>query len=117
MWIHPEGHYGAAMLRVRGADMRPRLSKRWRAVKWVGMGVCIALALGRDVHLFVHRGQEDCVTPFSLVLLLFAVSTAYLFWRDRRYPRAHCQSCGYDLTGNTSGVCPECGQAVTMVEP
>jgi hypothetical protein len=24
-----------------------------------------------------------------------------------------CRSCGYDLTGNTSGVCPECGAKVT----
>ena len=23
----------------------------------------------------------------------------------------HCAACGYDLTGNVSGVCPECGQA------
>lgn len=23
-----------------------------------------------------------------------------------------CLSCGYDLTGNQSGVCPECGQAI-----
>ena len=23
-----------------------------------------------------------------------------------------CMSCGYDLTGNQSGVCPECGQAI-----
>ena len=21
----------------------------------------------------------------------------------------HCRKCGYDLTGNTSGICPECG--------
>lgn len=25
------------------------------------------------------------------------------------FPPGHCQSCGYDLTGNVSGVCPECG--------
>ncbi len=24
-------------------------------------------------------------------------------------PPSHCASCGYDLTGNESGVCPECG--------
>lgn len=24
----------------------------------------------------------------------------------------HCQKCGYDLTGNVSGVCPECGTPV-----
>lgn len=25
------------------------------------------------------------------------------------YPSGFCQNCGYDLTGNVSGVCPECG--------
>lgn len=29
-------------------------------------------------------------------------------WRRRR--RGRCVKCGYDLTGNVSGVCPECGQ-------
>jgi len=34
----------------------------------------------------------------------------------RRQPLAagHCQTCGYNLTGNVSGVCPECGE--TMAE-
>lgn len=27
-------------------------------------------------------------------------------------PAGHCQHCGYDLTGNTSGVCPECGEQI-----
>lgn len=26
-----------------------------------------------------------------------------------RYPSGHCQNCGYSLTGNVSGRCPECG--------
>jgi predicted Zn-ribbon and HTH transcriptional regulator len=25
-----------------------------------------------------------------------------------------CQKCGYDLTGNVSGRCPECGEAVKL---
>ena len=29
--------------------------------------------------------------------------------RAQRLDGGHCQSCGYDLTGNVSGVCPECG--------
>ncbi len=27
------------------------------------------------------------------------------------YPIGHCHKCGYDLTGNESGRCPECGDA------
>jgi hypothetical protein len=27
----------------------------------------------------------------------------------RRAEAGHCPACGYDLTGNVSGVCPECG--------
>jgi hypothetical protein len=30
----------------------------------------------------------------------------------RRPGRGHCRKCFYDLTGNVSGVCPECGTAV-----
>jgi len=48
-----------------------------------------------------------------LPLALFGVPTAYLWYRDRRrFPPGHCPSCGYNLTGNQSGVCPECGNAV-----
>jgi hypothetical protein len=35
------------------------------------------------------------------------------FWKRRRNARG-CLGCGYDLTGNISGVCPECGAAVMM---
>ncbi|MCP4590376.1 MAG: hypothetical protein GY842_06515 [bacterium] len=31
-------------------------------------------------------------------------------WQRRR--KGLCLKCGYDLTGNTSGVCPECGNGV-----
>ena len=35
---------------------------------------------------------------------------ATLLWHlDRRRPPGACEKCGYDLSGNTTGVCPECG--------
>ena len=36
--------------------------------------------------------------------------------RNRRYPNGSCQSCGYNLTGNESGKCPECGTNVDQAE-
>lgn len=32
--------------------------------------------------------------------------------RQRRARLKQCLECGYDLTGNVSGVCPECGTPV-----
>ena len=51
--------------------------------------------------------------PLWIPFLLVTVPTAFLFWHDRRrIPPGHCQKCRYDLTGNTSGVCPECGERI-----
>ena len=46
-----------------------------------------------------------------LPILIVALTTCYRFWLDRRrIPPGHCRKCGYNLTGNMSGVCPECGE-------
>ena len=60
------------------------------------------------------RRYSLLVLPFWLLLLLTAIPTAWLWHRDRRLISSSldhrlCLRCGYDLTGNTSGVCPECG--------
>jgi hypothetical protein len=34
-----------------------------------------------------------------------------------RHRPGHCHCCDYNLTGNVSGVCPECGTAVEKTEP
>jgi hypothetical protein len=53
-------------------------------------------------------------------LWLLAAALAFLpairlLLRLRRKPGGAglCRACNYDLTGNVSGVCPECGTAVT----
>ncbi len=55
------------------------------------------------------RGAQIVVIPFWIPLLLAGLPTTLLWWRDRRRVQpGHCP-CGYDLTGNVSGICPECG--------
>ncbi|UCE61531.1 MAG: hypothetical protein JSU63_07230 [Phycisphaerales bacterium] len=53
--------------------------------------------------------------PLGIPSLLFAVYTAAAFIRGplrrrRRRRKGLCESCGYNLTGNESGVCPECAR-------
>jgi predicted amidophosphoribosyltransferase len=53
----------------------------------------------------------ESATLYLLALggLVVAIPTAFLWRRDRRrYPPGHCRQCGYNLTGNESGICSEC---------
>lgn len=54
------------------------------------------------------------VFPIWAVLLLLWAYPALMFARGplrryRRRKRGLCTQCAYDLTGNLSGICPECG--------
>ena len=58
--------------------------------------------------------------PYWQVAIGLALVPAAWFIRSdsrrrarRRQPRCLCTNCGYNLTANASGVCPECGAAVT----
>ncbi len=60
-------------------------------------------------------GHACGLAKFPLWSALAVAASAALVcgWLDRRrYPPGHCRRCGYDLTGNQSGRCPECGRAM-----
>lgn len=46
----------------------------------------------------------ELATPLAIFGLLSR------WYAPVRIPPGHCQKCGYNLTGNISGVCPECGE-------
>ena len=49
--------------------------------------------------------------PWLLAAVVgFPTALLISFDRRRRIPPGHCQTCGYNLTGNLSGICPECGE-------
>jgi hypothetical protein len=68
---------------------------------------------------FAPRLEADesffCVQlPLWIPFAGIAIPTAWLFWLGRRRPAPGACRCGYDLTGNTSGRCPECGQRAPL---
>ena len=38
-------------------------------------------------------------------------------WLRKAFIEGICHRCGYDLTGNTSGICPECGSRIAEDSP
>ena len=58
-------------------------------------------------------GSRLVAVPLWMIFAALLGPTAFLWHRDRRIPPGHCDTCGYDLTGNVSGRCPECGTPVT----
>jgi len=77
------------------------LSTRWTYREWWFDFLWVTIRSG--------YGWIPLWVPFCIVLL----PTAAAWVRDwRRRPPGHCPACGYDLTGNVSGRCPECGRTV-----
>jgi len=37
--------------------------------------------------------------------------------REQRSENGQCPQCGYDVTANTSDICPECGSTIMAIEP
>ena len=71
---------------------------RWSALR----------ALGWKMRSDAHH---ELAFSLPVLFMLLALPTRAL-WRTRRsgWQDGHCHNCGYDLTGNVSGRCPECGE-------
>ncbi|HOW71952.1 MAG TPA: hypothetical protein PKY77_15240 [Phycisphaerae bacterium] len=94
----------------------PRVVFRWcptRTRRWlVGCGLILSALIGIARIAATPWSWQHVDDTLSLAVFLGAFgSTAVLLCLDfrRQYPPGCCCKCGYDLTGNLSGVCPECG--------
>jgi hypothetical protein len=63
------------------------------------------------------EGEQGVMVPAWFLACVFAVLPlrwSFVTWRKRRrMKRGWCERCGYDLTCNVSGTCPECGTTPT----
>jgi hypothetical protein len=114
---------GAATMAVVGLllDLL-RTPRRWWLILWgvAAVGFCV-ITIGSYPsyeRAMSKNGSLQAYIFFSLNAGLYCACLVLLLvmpiWRllHRRPPAGHCQECGYNLKGNVSGVCPECGEAV-----
>jgi hypothetical protein len=85
-WIYPEPNATVISGRRYGKQIYSRYECRWRPV----------------------------AASFSILPLLWALARLWEWLHTKYYSRSEgvCRVCSYNLTGNTSGICPECGTAV-----
>lgn len=92
MWR--DGFIGPSGARVEWAP-----GWRWVRLPIIGIAICSPLRCAGNAALVV------CVLSIAWI----AVARSY---GDKRRYNGDCATCGYNLTGNESGRCPECGSAV-----
>ncbi len=85
------------------------------------LAIALAFCVNHMVVEFLKPGGtlfRSISAPILACLLWMSPLWAVLWARQsvvyrnrlhRKYMSNHCVRCGYDLTGNASGVCPECG--------
>jgi hypothetical protein len=89
----------------------PTRTRRWL----VGCGLALSLLIGAARIATIHWSWRYINDTLSLALFVGVLaSTIVLVGLDfqRQFPPGHCRKCGYDLTGNVSGVCSECGDPI-----
>ena len=86
---------------------------KYMDVEIIGFGISWGTKMQASFP-FQYDGVHQASVPHWFLALIFAIAPAIWFmrWRRRRnLPDNPCPSCGYDLTGNMTGTCPECGAA------
>ncbi len=64
----------------------------------------------RDIGLMLGEWMAIAsLTGFAVITVPYLLSVPSSLVARSRRRRGLCLKCGYDLTGNVSGVCPECG--------
>jgi uncharacterized protein (DUF983 family) len=99
-----------------GSQLRPDPMPLWLVMVVLGLAGALAALCMPAIQLVVPG------VPFWIVILAFAAASilvlgryALFFHLDRPFG-VRCRECGYELAGNISGRCPECGTIAEYVD-
>ena len=92
-----------------------RLAHAHLAVAWL----CLLGWLLNPQYPITRSGLLANKTLISGMIMLLAsvLAAGYVMLRRRAVDPNRCRACDYDLTGNVSGICPECGAAIAPNVP
>ncbi len=67
-------------------------------------------------HYLIPYRRTTAELPLWIPVFLIAIPMGFgVLFHRKRFPAGHCKKCGYNLTGNVSGVCPKCGTRVPAI--
>lgn len=101
-----------------------RVRRRWWLSLWLLLAVTICYTSIASYPSYARAMSKNgsfwsyffFSLNFGLLISILLSALAVAPWRiaawHRRRKPGCCTACGYDLTGNVSGRCPECGRAV-----
>jgi hypothetical protein len=105
-----------AMLLLRKRSITPMVLTTFITMFITGL---VWSACAATVPRMVPALDEEGLFAFAMLLLGSGVFLVNCYVLRRRlpklYPSGLCQQCGYDLTGNVSGICPECGSPINTI--
>jgi len=99
-------------------------AKFCRRMVFLAGSLCAALILLDVVerwtlqnHIGLRFGRLLFYIPRALIAAYGMIRSLLFFALAVRSPHAYCAACGYNLTGNTTGVCSECGLVIPSPSP
>ena len=93
---------------------------------WVTLAGTVCMVVIQFFVQTIFQGYALNVDPAAIAVIsgfaFFPAVTIHSLWhavvtdlRNRRLKPGYCATCGYNLTGTTSGICPECGEKIQSV--
>jgi hypothetical protein len=107
---------------IRPARWLPETQTGWSILAFFALG--FPIVLGDTMIVASHRSKTPALEILGgLLMATGPLSAIALMIVGRRAAKRAsqrpglCVTCGYNLTGNQSGICPECGKPIKHPEP